>query len=326
MMELHASRIELTIARTEVVSTVFDRLDYGWEEKVPVFLQGDTRTGKSFVINTWCKMNPGKARLIATPSNPSDRDLFIAIADALGLVVTPKTTSRELRDNIQFIIRHSGLMFIYDEAHFCLPVRYYRNTSPVRLDWIRTQIVDRKLPIAFISTPQAFQNGVAKFTRTTGHNFGQFLGRVMLNTDLPTDLSTEDLLEVCKIQGPDVPVKIHKFIVARAKSSEGYLKAIEAICCRARYIARREKHSTITLEDVTLAASEVIPAANGLPVKAHQQPTIEDAPKRKSLPVAKRGRIQSAPALLPPASEFASPARGTTPAADSLITLLETTP
>jgi hypothetical protein len=260
-------------------------------------------------------MYPGRARLVSTPSSNSIRDVFTAVADALGMTFAPNVRTPVLRDEIQYVIRHSGLFLVWDESHFLLPATYGRNTAPARLDWLRTQIIDKKLPVALVCTPQAFKHGVEKFQRHTGYNFAQFFGRVMLNVTLPNELSDEDLQAVVRIQGPDIPEKFHLFIVARACQSEGYLKTIEAICRRARFIARRDNHPTITQADVELAESEVNPSAPA-PVVATPLPRLQS-------PVAiKRGRM-AAPSLQAPAprqtspapqSPLEMPARETTPA------------
>jgi hypothetical protein len=307
-MAAHAASAELRLARTEVVSLAFDRLDYAWQKKVLVKIEGDARTGKSEAIKAWCAMYPGRARLVATPSSNSLRDLILAIAEAIGLPFTPNVDTCDLKDRVQFIIRHSGLFLIFDEAHFLLPTSYGRNTNPARLDYVRTEIVDKDLPVALICTPQAFKHSVERFQKWTGYNFAQFLGRIMLNVTLPNELGEADLLAVTKIQGPDIPEKFHRFIVARAMQSEGYLKAIEAVCSRASYIASREGHCAVTLADVELAASEVMPAA---PAPARPAPSA--APSLRNQPIAaKRSRPIRALAAVAPALQ--GPARQTSPA------------
>jgi hypothetical protein len=277
-MELDAGRVENQLAPTKVVSLVSDCLDYAWQQKVPVKIEGDTRTGKTEAVKAWCSMNPGKCRLVSTPSGKSMGDLFKAIADAIGLPYGPNVRGTDLKDQIQYIIRHAGLFLIFDESHFLLPSSFDRNTQPARLDWIRTQIIDKKLPIALVTTPQAFSHSAKKFHEWTGYNFGQFFGRIMSNLTLPNELSAADLLEVTKIKGPDIDEKYHKFIVSRSMRSEGYLKTIEAICTRARHIAKRDNHPHITQGDVELAASEMIPSAGAIrpvqtPPEKHGVPT-----------------------------------------------------
>jgi hypothetical protein len=311
-MALHASRIELQLAPTAVMAAVFDRLEYAWQQKVFVKIEGDTRVGKTEAVRAWAAMYPGRARLISTPPGTSLHDLFAALAESFGIQFPAHAKPRDLRDEVQFILRHSGLFLILDEGHFLLPPPASRAAQPARLDYVRTQIIDRDLPVALVTTPQSFSHAVQVFKKQTGYNFDQFFGRVMLNLTLPNELDEADLLAVVKFQGPDIPEKFHRLIVARAMQSEGYLKVVEAICRRARYIAQREGNPAVSLADVELAAGEVIPA----PTAPARSTPAAPAPARPKQPLAvKRGRaitpVPGAPALQPPALE--QPVRGTAP-------------
>ncbi|HEV7926680.1 MAG TPA: ATP-binding protein [Verrucomicrobiae bacterium] len=308
-MDAHAERVKTGLALTQVVALVNDRLDYAWQEKCLVKIEGDARTGKSEAIKAWCFAYPGQARLVATPSSNSLRDLLLAVADVVGLPYTPNVDTSDLKDRVQFVIRHSRLFLIFDEAHWLLPSSYGRNTNPARLDWVRSEIVDKGLPVALVCTPQAFTRGVEKFQKWTGYNFAQFFGRIMLNATLPNELSESDLLAVVKIQGPDIPEKFHRLIAGWAQQSGGYLKTIEAVCSRARYIARRDGHSAVTLADVELTASEVIPAT---PPPAPPRSAAPPAPARQQPIAIKRGRpirpaAQGAPMLQGPSREISPP-------------------
>lgn len=297
-MDLHAARIALKIAETQVVSLVFDRLDFAWSKKTFVTIQGDSRTGKTEAVKAWAAMHPGKARLVSTPSSHCERDLLQAIAESIGLPFNHKTSTRQMKDQIQDIIRHAGLFFIFDEAHFVFPTRFSGNTHPARLDWMRTQIIDRKLPVAFVSTPQAFTHAVEKFQKQTQYNFAQFFGRVALPVVLPAELSRADFMAICKIQGAKVPEEFHKLIVSRAMRSPGYIQSVEAICQRAEFIAATGNRSNITFADVEAAALEVVPAVSA-PVRA-ARPAPAPACETPIRPIA-------------PAPALEMPGRATTP-------------
>jgi hypothetical protein len=202
---------------------------------------------------------------------------------------------------VEFIIKHSGLFLILDEAHFLLPPRFSGNTQPTRLDWVRTQIVDRNVPVALVTTPQAIGQRVAKFQKATGYNFSQFFGRIMLNLVLPNELDKDDLLAVARIQGADIAEKFHPFIVGRAMQSEGYLMAIKAICCRARFIAQRDSHPAVTFADVELAASEVMPTSSApaaaAPIHRSEAPPT---PRRQPIAIRRGCSGEPTPSTAPP--------------------------
>jgi hypothetical protein len=154
----------------------------------------------------------------------------------------------------------------------------------------------------------------------------------MLTVSLPNELDETDLLAVVKIQGPDLPEKFHRFIVARAMQSEGYLKVVEAICRRARHLSQRNSHATIGQADIELAAAEVIPApaapvrpTSATPLPAPRQPVAvkrgwSAAPPSLQAPARSIRPAPAAPALEAPlrqtitAPGLEAPARQITPA------------
>ncbi len=63
-----------------------------------------------------------------------------AIAEASGIELTLKLTSRELKSKVEFVLKHSGLMFVFDEAAWLIPQRYGPKTAPTRLNYIRKAV------------------------------------------------------------------------------------------------------------------------------------------------------------------------------------------
>ncbi len=300
MLDSHAARTSASLAMTEVSLKIFDAMDYAWQEKALVHIEGDSRFGKTQSVKTWCAAWPGKARYFAVPCSNSDADLIKAIATALGMEFSFKTPCRQLKARVEYVINFSGLMFVADEAHWLLPTRFSANTPPMRLNWLRTEIVDRNCAVVTVSTPQDYKKCVEKFTRATGHNITQFLGRTMLNVPLPNELEQDDLLAVARIHFPQLEDDFLQVIVGTAMRSESYLMAVEAIAKRVRFIARRDNHPSVTLADLKLAISEIIP---GQAAPAPAAPA-RSAPPQRANPIAiKRSRATkaTAPALqMPP--------------------------
>jgi len=322
-MDSHAQRAVQSIAMTEVALKVFDALDYSWQEKTLAQITGDSRFGKTEAVKAWCKMHPGRARLVSTPFSNCDADLYRSVADALGIQHDFKTPLRRLKETVEFTVRHSGLLFVFDESHFLFPTRFSKNTVPMRLNWIRTRMVDCNVSVVLVSTPQDYRHAADKFIRETQYNFAQFLGRIMHQVTLPNELEHDDLLAVAKIHCPEMDVDFQELIVAKAMQSESYLHTVQAIGKRARYLARRDAHPEITLADVTLAIAEVIPASATAPAAAAvarpapaarpipvpiRQPRRADA----GVPCPRSGRL-AIPAPVP-APALAIPQRETTPA------------
>jgi hypothetical protein len=310
-VDAHASRQELQLARTELVSIVFEKLEFAWTMKRFIKIDGDARSGKTEAVKAWCSMHPGKVRLVATPPGSCSRDLFQAMAEAFGIYFTPEISTRKLKDLVEFVLRHGGLMIVMDEAHFLLPPPASSVSTPARLDWFRTQAVDRKRPVALVTTPQAFKRAVEKFQRHTGYNFDQLFGRIDLNVSLPNELGSQDLTEVVRIHGGDFPEPAQRFIALRIARAESYLSKIEAICCLARYIAQRAGHA-VTVEDVEQAASEVLGTrpAPSMPAPPPAQPQVCRKPAQTSVPSmpapAQRGLAVNRSRAIAPAPSLAT--------------------
>jgi hypothetical protein len=298
---------------------VFDALEYAWSEKGLVQITGDARFGKTEAVKTWCMMHPGKARLVTTPCSNYEADIWRAVADALGIEHTYKTNPRKLKELVEFTVNHSGLMFVFDEAHFLFPARLSPTTFPMRLNWVRTQIVDRKCPVALVSTPQDYSRAADKFVKASGYNLAQWTGRTVHQTILPGELEFDDLLAIAKIKCPELDGDFQELIAAKALQSENYIMAVEAIGKRARYIAKRDGHPETTLADVKLAIAEVIPTSAPVPAAATRPApatAASPAPIRQTRPAAASApRARSIrPAAPPPAPALPIPQREITPA------------
>jgi len=279
MMKIHAEQVLKTLAQTAVALKVFDALDYALAENCSVRIEGDSRFGKTQSIETWTGLRPGLARLVNVPASNTLIDLLRKVADAYGISYTYKTSQNELKAKVEYVIQHSRLFLVFDECAFLVPQTYSKTTAPVRLNWVRTEIIDRHLPFAAVVTPQAFHGAVKQFVRATGYVMEQFLGRTLLTVPLPSELEEKDLIAVARIHFPEMDDDHLGLIAAQAMLSENYLMAVEAIAKRARYIARREKHRAITLSDLDTAISEVIPPASPAPAS---EPVRKAAPARSS--------------------------------------------
>ena len=120
------------------------------------------------------------------------------------------------------------------------------STLPARLNWTRTQIVDRKLPVALVTTPQALSSALRKFESKTAYNFGQLTGRVAHTTSLPDKLCKEDLLAIAKFYAPALCARSLEMVVSKAQQTTSYIKSVQNIISRARWLASRDNRAAIT--------------------------------------------------------------------------------
>ena len=228
-MDKQSVEARRNLASTVVAEKVFDALDYAIAERGLVTIQGESRFGKTEAVRTWCLLRPGKARLLQVPCSNSEGDLLRAIAAALGIEHSYKTAPRALKELVEFVLLHSKMFLVCDEAQFLLPSQFSKNSSPARLNWVRTEIVDKGLPLALVATPQSYAHSLKKFVNATGYNFAQIIGRTLLNVVLPRELDRQDVLAVARIHFPDVDEDCLMYIGATAMQSESYLQTMEAI-------------------------------------------------------------------------------------------------
>jgi hypothetical protein len=282
-MDAHAARAGLGRADTAVARSVTDALEFAWAEKAMVEIVGDSRYGKSQSVQTYCAAYPGRARLVKTPCTNDQRSFFTAIAEAVGVEVTLKTTGAELRHALEFIFRHSGLMLVFDESHFLIPQNFTAKTAPFRLDYVRSQILDNGCPVALVATPQQLPTAPKSFERVTGFNMAQWRGRIMRSVQLPSELPQSDLMAIVKHHFPSLKEAYAKRIVSAALISDKFIFTIESIAKNARAVARKNGHEQIDLEDLEAG---IVHAGINLPKPAiaAPAPVLKPAPARVESP------------------------------------------
>ena len=279
-MHRHTARVEKEIGQTSVKEKVFQRMNFAADKNFPVMILGDARIGKTASVSTWCKMRPGRARLVTIPEGGRDWDFFAAHADALGIPYTTATSERVLKRAVEFVLAHTRLFLVYDEFHYSLPVRYTRRSVPHRLNWIRSHVVDRGLGCAFFATRQTFNSTMGKFVQETAYQMEQWIGRIAAPLVLASTLEPTDLLNITHAKFPAVDGDVLEMIVGRCvtreetearqagqRTAEGAaLRYLNQVVSYAQWLA--EKAGTdITLEHVEAAWLETV-GGEGLPVAA----------------------------------------------------------
>ena len=262
-MDQRAASVESTIAPTKVKQIVFRELAFSMSECVPVQIVGNSRFGKTKSVSTLCAMHPGRARLVPVPPENRKKDFLLAHAAALHYTPPRTISACELDRVIQFIVRHSGLFLIYDESQWLIPSSYTRDTPPMRLDWIRSHVIDSPgaAGCAFFATKQSYRQDLDKFVKKTGFVMEQWLGRMAPIVTLPADVDRDDLLAVARLNFPDIRPAFLKLIAARAMQSEGLLHHIEITAKRARFIAREAGRPEPGQADIESAIADMMPHA-----------------------------------------------------------------
>jgi hypothetical protein len=281
-MDDHArAELEKT-ADTSLRRAVFLELDFARTSSppIPMVLVADTRHGKTTAVDAYCRAWPGRARLVTVPESNHERELYAAYAEAFGMDVTPGTQTRDLKERVQFTLRNAGLFCVHDEAHWLIPVKYQKDTPPQRLNWVRTQIVDRHVPCAFFCTPQSQEETLERYVEKTHHNMEQWLGRMpqpVLISDKPT---YEDLMSVARVRFSDFPQAALDELCDAADekiegsgarlNGEGGFKIVELAGARARFLAA-QRGGKITVADIrTAVAWAGAPLPEVAPARASQ--------------------------------------------------------
>jgi hypothetical protein len=282
----HAEREKALLVQTVVTRTVFRELEFSCSEGVPVPFVGESRFGKTKSVAGWCAAHPGRARLVTVPDSNREIDFIRAHADAFGIAYTTTISAGALKDKVESVLRNSGLMVVYDEAHFLIPVRYSKATAPRRLNWVRSQVIDQGVPCAFFATPQSYKQTLDKYVTTTGYRMEQWLGRMAPPVILSDVLPFEEIVAVARKHFPELPEVLLGEIADRAILSGGYLKSVELTGRRARFLARERGHTVPTMEDVLDAIEAMMPTSPRVVSHVPEQEAAEPLPSRSTKPAA----------------------------------------
>lgn len=273
-MDRWRERRQAKIAETVVTREVFKWLDKCAATTFPVRIEGNSRYGKTEAVQTWCAMQPGRARLVDTPSAGAEGDLLRAVARALGMVVTHRRRSPELRRDIEFILRHSQITIVFDESQWLLPSNITRNTEPQRLNWVRRSIVDAGIAAAFISTPQSYRDAQRRLVRVTGYAMEQWNERLLKTVRLPDEVPHEDLLAIARVHLAGLSSDYLEYVVSLVAATErNYVSDIAKIARLAREYARDNGRETIKLADIKAAIGDVLPAVERPAASETPQPS-----------------------------------------------------
>lgn len=287
-MDRRAEALSKTIAETEVTRIICKWLGKARNTKRAIKIEGNSRFGKTESVRLWCKMNVGAARLVNTPASSSEGDLLREVAKALGLDLGPKARGTQLRERIDYLLRHSRLMLIFDEAHLIFPTSFSRNTPPARLNWVRRAVMDSGLPCAFVCTPQSYKSARNRFVKATGFVIEQFEERILKTVELPQELCAEDLLAAARIHFPNLKPIYLEFVVRKVKAKERNLMSdLEKIATLARDNAMECGRELPILEDLKAAIADVMP-----PAQLHL-PTPAPESRKTTAPRSNAAAVQS---------------------------------
>lgn len=252
------------VAITAIGRAVYDALDYCRESRSLVVVNGLPRLGKSFAAERYCEQHPGQARYVQVPSTADDLAFFTAIARALGITIESNAKTKNLRPRIEAALQGGDLALILDEGHYLWPGHNYRLARPPRVGWLMTALVNQRVPVCMIVTPQFFKTQ-RSYEIKSGWTSEQFVGRIERYVQLPDTISLPDLQSVARSLYPTGSAKAIETLADYANLSAKHVAAIEHAIKQATFLARRDGRQTPAWLDVQQALREgVIPSDVGL--------------------------------------------------------------
>ena len=218
-IDARSEQLRAEIAETEITQLISKWIVKSRRTREAVMITGNSRLGKTWGVKLNAKTSPGSCRLVDTPEAPAISDLLREVAKTLGLYVKPGTSCSDLRERIDYVLRFSHLQLIFDEANFLFPAVFSRNTTPLRLNWVRRAVIDKDVPAVFVCTPQSYELAKKRFVKSTGYAMEQFDERVF-PVHLPDELSEKDLLAIARIHLGNVDENYLGFVVDQIVATE----------------------------------------------------------------------------------------------------------
>lgn len=251
-------------AVTAIGRAVNTGLDYCLTTRSLTVINGLPRLGKSFAAERYCEQHPGRIRYVQVPSSSDDLAFFMAIARALGITIESNAKTKNLRPRIEAALQGGDLGLALDEAHNCWPSHNYRLARPPRICWLMTALVNQRVPVAMIVTPQFFK-AQQSYEAKSGWAAEQFVGRIGRYVQLPDNVSLSDLAKVARAVYPTGTETAIQTLADYAKLSSKHVAAIDHALRHAAFIAVQSGRITPTWPDVKQALREgVIPSDIGL--------------------------------------------------------------
>jgi hypothetical protein len=280
----HAKERLSGLVITEIGKRVLGTLDYAEQQKSLVLIQGNARTGKSFVTQAWCEALPGRRRYVQAPSSNDLKDFFRAVAKALGMSASYNLKAQDLRARIGDVLQGAYLTLVIDEAHYMFPQTNFREALPNRINWLLTELVNAGVPVALVSTPQ-FTISQKIIEKNTHWASEQLMGRISRYTALPERLEKRDLAAVARYHLPEGDERSIAALVAYAQASKKYLAGIEHATKAARFESKLQGRAKVTFNDIREAiGNSVMPS--DLALQQALSPAPKTARKRSSNPAA----------------------------------------
>lgn len=243
-MKRYTDRAETLAASTKNARIVHDGMEFAGIAGGLVVIFGPERIGKSKSAEQFAVANPDKCRLISLSAGTTDRLFYGEIATALYCDREGRDTAG-LREVIRDTVASRSLMLIFDEAH-CL-FGTSAKASIKRIEYIRTEFVNRGIPVVLIVTPQ-FAHRLQGLERSSDFNLRQLRGRVTRWVAMDRKISVTDLERVARFHVPEIDAESLEIVTTAALATELPLAALHNTIQEARVLAAKTSASSLNLD------------------------------------------------------------------------------
>lgn len=265
------------VFETEIGKRISSGLAYAIEAETMVLIDGPARLGKTFAAKAFCEQSGGLMRYVQVPSATDMASFVREIAESLGLATNLNLKVQVLLERIRDSLASGDIGICFDEAHYCWPQGRLRNTAPARINFIMTELCNRGISVALVTTPQ-FYTAQALLEKQTAWTSEQFIGRLGHTERLPDKLGESDLKKVASALLPSADAEILEALAQYAYLSKKHLASIESIAKRATWLANKEGQSEASKQHVKRAMKEsVLPSDMAL----QESIAVAKAPARK---------------------------------------------
>ena len=260
-MDKHSAECGGSLAETSITREIFKCLRLVQDTGKGVLFLGHSRMGKSRAIRSYAQMFPGKARLIECPSSGCETDFLREISRALGIRFASGVPRLcEQRGAIDKVIRSARFLLLFDESQMLFPQNATSRTEPRRLNYVRRQFMDNRIPVAFLCTHQNWKSVEKNFLKISSYSNEQWAGRLLFQPiHLSDSLTEEEMIEVARIHLPELDTDYLRAIVGPVRVFHGdHLSSIENIALLARSYAKERGQTIPRLNDLEKAMHAVL--------------------------------------------------------------------
>jgi hypothetical protein len=189
-----------SVVETSIQKAVFPPLEYAFETKKIVLIEGGSGLGKTASVRAWCEMNRHCARYVSLPGICNKSTFTRLLARTLGISNATGHSVSKVIPRIHEFLEGSRLMLVIDEAQHLFPATSRPERAPELVEWVRTCC---RSGVALITTAE-WDRRLVNTEKSTTWDSEQFRRRVVRYTRLPLAPVDQDFIALAAAHLPGV--------------------------------------------------------------------------------------------------------------------------